>query len=106
MLTGFKTVGGKEYYFMDSKCKTYKSADQGMVMNGFFTVDGNLYYGMNSKVKGYKAEDHSVIVRTGRPSTDVSTTWARTASSGKGGRRSAASATTWAPTGRPRSISS
>ena len=63
MLTGFRTVMGKEYYFMDSDCSTYKSADHGRLMIGFFTAGGNLYYGANDKVAGYRASDYGAIVK-------------------------------------------
>ena len=57
MLTGFKKISGKDYYFMNASCGSYKAEARGKLMTGFFTVNGKKYYGTNTKMKGYQAAE-------------------------------------------------
>ena len=61
MLTGFRTINGLPFYFQDKRCSVYKAADYGKRMIGFFTVSGNTYYAANEKMSGYNAKKRGTI---------------------------------------------
>ena len=74
-VTGFKTVGGKKYYFTDSRYIGFKEEDtgvrrknmcvidgnryylgsDGIMRTGFKTIDGRKYYFMDSRCSAYDA---------------------------------------------------
>ena len=53
MLTGWSTVGGKRYYFMDDRYRGYREQDEGKRQSGFIYVGDDRYYLMNKNMTGY-----------------------------------------------------
>ena len=51
--TGWKEIGGRKYYFMDSRCKGYKTAYEGVQQTGWKLIDGKKYYFIDERCTGY-----------------------------------------------------
>ena len=55
-VTGFKTISGKKYYFMDSRCNGYTDAKKGQMATGWKKIAGNFYYFTDSQYPAGKTE--------------------------------------------------
>ena len=57
MLTGWRTVDGKKYYFTDKHYDKYEEKDEGKRLSGFVYVGGHRYYLISRNMKGFKEAD-------------------------------------------------
>jgi len=60
MLTGWRTVNKKRYYFTDKHYSEYKESNEGKRLSGFVCVGGHRYYLMNANMKGFKEANFAV----------------------------------------------
>lgn len=55
-ITGFKSIGGKKFYFMDSRCSGYTAAQKGRMATGWKNINGKFYYFTDSQYPAGKTE--------------------------------------------------
>jgi len=55
-VTGFKTISGKKYYFMDSRCNGYTDAKKGQMVTGWKKIADKFYYFTDSQYPAGKTE--------------------------------------------------
>ena len=104
-VTGFKSIGGKKFYFMDSRCSGYTAAQKGRMATGWKNINGKFYYFTDSQYPAGKTQGQMLngwrsiggrryyLGTDGVRRTGFQTIWGRTAFAAPALRRSAARST-------------